>query len=428
MTWFRFVCLAQLISRMGSELSGFALGVWFYRRTGLISASSLFIAATAVPQLALAPLAGVLIDRSGRRPVLVAGHLAAGALGLGMFALFSTGRADIVAATLLIAAASALRAGEVPALSALTTELTRPEERNRANGLSSLTYAVPQLAAPVLAGWWLDRIGVHALLALDAATFVIAAIILAALPLPRASAAQPAPMSRRRGVGQLLAGWDHIRARPLLLWLTAFLALMKWNGGMLLVLITPFALGFADARRLGAIRSGAGLGMMLGAACVALGLAPARHLYAVLCGAALQGVLLILLGLRPSVPIAMVTTFLMLFCTPVMVSANESIWQGQVPLALQGRVLSFRGFIAGAALPLALVAAGPLADVVFARLGGAGPLLATLGGSTLLVAGIALLHPAARATFALGAGGNPAEKEPARCRGQACTCSCCCRT
>ena len=242
----------------------------------------------------------------------------------------------------------------------------------------------------------IDSVGLKVILGVDAASFLIAATIIALVRVPPASARVAASPRRAPARGQLLEGARYIRSQPLLAWLTAFLALIKWNSGMLLVLITPFVLGFADVRALGMVRSCGGLGMLLGSVFVALGFAPKRRIHAVLGGAAVQGALLAWLGLRASVPTAIVASFLMLFFTPIMATANESIWQNRVPLELQGRVFAFRGFIGGSSLPIALIAAGPLADRVFAPLGGAGPLLASLGGITLIVAAAALVHPSAR--------------------------------
>jgi DHA3 family macrolide efflux protein-like MFS transporter len=46
-------------------------------------------------------------------------------------------------------------------------------------------------------------------------------------------------------------------------------------------------------------------------------------------------------------------------------SSNQAIWQSKVPPDIQGRVFSVRRLIAQITAPLAMLIAGPLADVVF---------------------------------------------------------------
>ena len=51
--------------------------------------------------------------------------------------------------------------------------------------------------------------------------------------------------------------------------------------------------------------------------------------------------------------------------TPIINASNQAIWQSKVPPQMQGRVFSVRMMIATITAPLAMLAAGPLADKVF---------------------------------------------------------------
>jgi hypothetical protein len=101
----------------------------------------------------------------------------------------------------------------------------------------------------------------------------------------------------------------------------------------------------------------------------------------------------------------------------VAVACNQTILQSKIAPAVQGRVFAVAGMVAAGALPLAALAAGPLADRVFEPLlrpGGAladtavGHLLGTgpgrgvglmfvvLGALVLIAVGIASLNPRLR--------------------------------
>jgi len=67
---FLILWFGQLISLIGSGLTSFALGVYFYQRTGAASQLALSMVAASLPNLLL-PFAGALVDRWDRQRVLV---------------------------------------------------------------------------------------------------------------------------------------------------------------------------------------------------------------------------------------------------------------------------------------------------------------------------------------------------------------------
>ena len=72
MRTFTIIWSGQLISTIGSGLTGFALGVWIYEQSGspTLFAISLFV--YFLPRVILSPFAGVLADRLDRRIVMLA--------------------------------------------------------------------------------------------------------------------------------------------------------------------------------------------------------------------------------------------------------------------------------------------------------------------------------------------------------------------
>jgi hypothetical protein len=80
---------------------------------------------------------------------------------------------------------------------------------------------------------------------------------------------------------------------------------------------------------------------------------------------AFAGLASALAGVAPSLLLIGVSGFLMMAVVPVANTASQVIWQTKVPPAVQGRVFAIRRMIASAISPIALIAAGPLADNVF---------------------------------------------------------------
>jgi DHA3 family macrolide efflux protein-like MFS transporter len=68
---FLLIWFGQLISLAGSGLTGFALGVWVYERTGSVTQFALISLFTALPGIIFSPIAGALVDRWDRRMAMI---------------------------------------------------------------------------------------------------------------------------------------------------------------------------------------------------------------------------------------------------------------------------------------------------------------------------------------------------------------------
>ena len=67
----------------------------------------------------------------------------------------------------------------------------------------------------------------------------------------------------------------------------------------------------------------------------------------------------------------------------VVFGSNQAIWQSKVEPGAQGRVFGFQQMVASAAVPLAYLLAGPLAEKIFEPLLTEGGVLASSAGSII---------------------------------------------
>jgi dipeptide/tripeptide permease len=131
------------------------------------------------------------------------------------------------------------------------------------------------------------------------------------------------------------------------------------------VLIIPLIVSFSSEAAAGTVLSVAGVGMLLGSLAVSAWGGPKRRVPGILIGIVVAGGFVALTGLRPSVPLIAAGSFLLLASTPIVNTASQVLWQLKVAPAVQGRVFALRRMISQAISPIAIVAAGPLADRVF---------------------------------------------------------------
>ena len=72
------IWFGQLISLVGSQLTGFALGVWVYDQTRSVLLLAIVQVALQAPYVLLSPLAGVFADRWNRRTAMMVSDAGAG--------------------------------------------------------------------------------------------------------------------------------------------------------------------------------------------------------------------------------------------------------------------------------------------------------------------------------------------------------------
>lgn len=380
---FFVVWTGQLVSLVGSGLTGFALAVWVFRETGSTSQLALVLLATTLPQLVATPFAGALVDRWDRRWAMILADAGAAVGTLAVALLLFTDSLEIWHLYPALAFSAVFNAFQWPAYSAATTLLVPKEQYGRAAGLVQLADALSNLIAPVLAGVLLLGIGIEGVILVDVVTFLIAVGTLLPLRFPRPERSA----AGAEGAGTLLSearfGARYIRARPGLLGLLAYFSTMNLLFGFVFVLLFPLVLAFASEAALGAAISLGATGMVIGSLVMSTWGGPKRRINGVLGFTMVLGVGMIVIGLRPSLALVVVAAFLTFFAIPIAAGSSQAIWQAKVEPDVQGRVFAIRRVAAQAMAPIALILAGPLADRVFEPLMEEGGALAGTVGEVI---------------------------------------------
>ncbi|HEX6290384.1 MAG TPA: amino acid adenylation domain-containing protein [Herpetosiphonaceae bacterium] len=364
---FFVIWLGQLVSILGSMMTGFALGVWALQNSRSVTEFALISVFAAVPFILVSPLAGVMVDRWDRRKTMIMSDTIAALTTLAIMVLYNTGDLAIWMIYLLTSISSIARAFQMPAYTAVTTLLVPREQLGRANGLVQLAQGIGQLISPILAGVLVQYVELSGVIAVDLATFVVAVLTLMSVRVPRPEQTTAGQEARGSLLHESRYGWTYIKQRPGLLGLLMFFATSNFMVGMVIVLAQPLVLSFPSGSPavLGTVLSVAGAGMLVGSVVMSIWGGPRRRVNGVLGAMGLAGLCIIIAGLQPSALILTVMAFFFLFMMPFVGGSSQAIWQSKVPADIQGRVFSIRMMIATSATPLAYLLAGPLADYVF---------------------------------------------------------------
>lgn len=373
---FATMCGGQIVSLFGSRLTSFVLGVWVFQSTGSATKFSLFAFFAIVPQLLLSPIAGALVDRWDRRWVMILSDAGAAVGTLAIIFLLRSDSLEIWHLYLVTVFSSCFGAFQGPAFLASVPLLVRKSQLVRANGMAELGASGSLILAPLVAPFFLSTIGMSGVVAIDLVTFLISAVVLLMIRIPRPKKTTVPDGGGTSLYREALMGWTFVRERKGFLALLLLFTFTNFNMGLIHVLLTPMVLSFATEVELGRVLALAAVGMLVGSLVISIwGGGRRNRITLILMFFGIQGLVLTFGGLKPSITLISVAVVLFTFCSPFISANIQATWQAKVPLDLQGRVLAVRRLIALSALPLSYLLAGPLVDRVFEPLLAPGGLL-----------------------------------------------------
>lgn len=367
MVGFTLVWFGQLVSLMGTAMSGFALTIFAWQFSGKATNLALVGFFSFAPAVVFSPIAGALVDRWNKKLVMMLSDLAAGLMTILVMILYQAGVLQIWHLMVTGFITGTFQAFQFPAYSSAISVMIPREQFTRASSMLSLAEVGSGVLSPVLAGALIGVIGIGGILLIDIVTFLFAIGMLLLIFIP------PVPSSDdgAEGKGSLLReawyGFEYILKRPSLLGLQLVFFFGNFLGSFLWTLLAPMILARTGDNTvvLGTIQSIASIGGVIGGVAISAWGGFKRKIYGVLIGWALGGVCAAAFGLGQNLLQWAIPIFLLELTVMLVNPSNQAIWQSKVPPDVQGRVFSVRRMIAQVSAPLAMLIAGPLADYVF---------------------------------------------------------------
>jgi DHA3 family macrolide efflux protein-like MFS transporter len=410
----------QALSLVGSQAVQFALIWWLARTSGSATVLAAASLVGLLPPVALGPVIGTLVDRWDRKRVLLAADGAVAAASLLLAALFAAGRAEPGHVLALLFVRALGGAFHAPALLASMSLMVPERHLTRVQGLEQGLQGLLAIVAAPLGAALLGILPMAGVMLVDVVTasFAILPLLLIAIPRPpgaTSSAAEGSVEGRRPGafLSELAAGFAYLWRLPGhrgLVGMATLVNLCLVPAFTLLPLLVMTRLG-GGADELAVVTSALGAGILAGGVALGVwgGLRP--RILTTLWGLLALGAAVVALGATPPGGFgwaigAMLAVGLMV---PVVNGPVVAILQATISPEYQGRVFALIGSLAGAAAPLGLVAAAPVAEAAGVEA------WYVAGGVACLAMGLAgFAFPAIRAIESVPAGAVAGEgAEPA---------------
>ncbi|HEY0478411.1 MAG TPA: MFS transporter [Kofleriaceae bacterium] len=277
---FRRLFLASVVSLAGDWFSFVAVAGLVTELTGRPGAPAFVYAATVLPVFAASPIAGALADRFDRKRILVIADLARVPIALALcLATWWHSAAIAIAAVVALAVGASF---SDPIASAATPNLVDADELAAAQSLMGAVWGSMLMVGAGIGGLVAELFGRQAAFAVDAASFLASAWLIAGIRRPMQQAEPGA-----RDAGSVRDALGYIRTTPIVLRLVfAKVGVSSANG--VVGLLPAFA-----ARRFagtgiatGLLFAARGLGAMLGPmlARSVVGATPGRRAIVWVCG------------------------------------------------------------------------------------------------------------------------------------------------
>jgi MFS family permease len=359
---YRRLFSATVVSLLGDWFAFVAISGFVTEATGRPGSAAAVYAASTLPVFLLSPLAGLVADRVDRKRLMVTVDLLRilPALGL-LVALHERSPALAISCVALLAALSAFFD---PVTEASVPNVVAPEELSLAQAALGSVWGTMLFIGAALGGLATAAFGREASLLLNAATFLVSALLVWSIRRPLQHHGRP----HARGMwGQLGEVWTLARQSRL----TRSLLVTKVGVGLgngIVGLLPAFAAGrfAAGDAGVGALLAARGLGALLGPFLGQRWAGDDGRRILLVCGGSMvtYGLAYLLLPFAPSLPLAAACVLLAHLGGGAQWVLSTYGLQVSTPDGLRGRVLGLDFGLATLAVGVSSLSAGAAAEVV----------------------------------------------------------------
>ncbi len=335
----------QFLSALGDKIHYVALGVLIFRLTGSALEVGKMTLATFIPYLIFGLIAGAYVDRWNKRRTMITADLLR-AVFVCLIPIVIDYSINLVYLLTFLSTTANLFFS--PAKMAVIPALFTKEKILTATSLAETSENVTEILGYALAGVLIMFIPIKMVFYFDSLTFLLSATLIFTMKFnfeTQDPAEKRLAMESKSHIFQdIMEGLAYIRNTKILAHtlLTYCLALLVFSGFNPLIFVYALDTLKTSTVGLGILEASAALGITLG--CIAISIWGSRmeKQKLVLWGYFVSGVTIMILGLFPIYPIALVGFFVAGVSNAMFLIPIQSIFQEETAAPMRGRVFSAR--------------------------------------------------------------------------------------
>ena len=359
--------LSQLVSQLGSAMTGFALILWSYTKNGSAMTVSFLSFFQYVPYIVVSLFAGTFVDRHSKKKIMLVSDTIAAVCSL-VILLLNTGNGlkigHIYMVNFIIGFMNAFQG---PASDVAIGKMVPEDKLATVSGMNSFSENLTIVMAPVFAASLFAFGGLKFILWIDLGSFLVAFLVLLfVITIPHD---EPEVTQEEAVFSGCAEGFSYLKINRGIFWIVLTMALLNYFSRLTYEnILSPMILARSgnDSVCLGIVNAAIGIGGIVGGMIVATGKFSknkAKMIYVSAMLSFLFGDLLMgvgrnvifwsIAGVAASLPI------------PFVIAGQRLILYQKVPEQIQGRVFAVRNAIQFSTIPLGILLGGFLADYVF---------------------------------------------------------------
>lgn len=369
--------LTQMISGLGSAMTGYALVIWSYTQRGSALATALLMVCSYAPYVICSIFAGALSDRWDKKKTMLGCDAMAAACTVMVLLLLKTGQLRVWHLYLINAVSGLMNTVQQPASEVATTMLLPPKFYQKVGGLRYLSSSLQSILTPILATAVLGLWGLDTVIAIDLCSFAVAFLVLLLfIPIPKVESGK----ARESVLKSASEGIRWLRKNTGIFHLMLFLAAINLVASMYNAAFPAMMLSKPQAGEgaMGIVNTVIGVTTLVGSILASFLKAPKSRVRAI------WGCLMLsmctenfFLAFGNSVSIWCFGAFLGWIGIPWMNANLDVVNRLNIPVEIQGRVFAARNSFQFFTIPLGYFLGGLLVDQVFE------PFLASRSGDSL---------------------------------------------
>lgn len=373
----------QSISQLGSSITGFALTLWLYEKTGSSLGTAALTICSYAPYVLMSIFAGALTDRFDKKKTMLCCDVFAAICTLIVFVLFRTNTLMVWHLYVLNVISGLMNTVQQPASEVAMTLIMPEKHYQRTSGLRSLSGSLISILNPLIATALYSFTGLNGVIAVDIGSFIVAfTALLFFIKIPESRS------DKSENIFALAKeGLVFLRENPLIMALILFMSGVNLVASAFDAALPGYVLPNpkGGSSVLGIVTSCSGAAMIVGSLIVSVLPKPKDRIKIIYLTMLFSlGTENFLLAFSREPVLWCLGQIIGWIVVPIMSANLDVILRTSIPVELQGRVYACRNTLQFFTIPIGLFLGGFMVDNVcepFMRAYGSLSILKTLFGA-----------------------------------------------
>ena len=353
----------QSLSQLGSAITGFALTLWMYEKTGSALSTATLTICTYAPYVIMSIFAGAITDKFDKKKTMLICDLLAALTTVVVFVLYKTDMLTMWHLYVINAFSGLMNTVQQPASEVTYTLVVPKEQYQRTSGFQQLSRSLISIGNPLIAATLFGLAGLDVVITVDLLSFAIA--FLALLFFIRIPKIQDETGKSDNVIRLAKEGILFLKETPLILTVILFMSGVNLTASAFDAVLPALVIPRAGNNVYGIVTSCSGVAMVIGSFLPMILPKPkdrVRVIYLTMLFA--LGIENFLLAFSRSPYLWCVGQIIGWLFVPLMAANQNVIMRNVIPIELQGRVYACRNSLQFFTIPIGLFLGGFFVDKV----------------------------------------------------------------